>query len=133
MHFYLFIVTNQSGIGKGSFCEAQYYVFSRYFEELLENEGIFIEHAYCCPHRKEENCICRIPKPYFLLDAARDYNIDLKSSYVIGDHPRDIEMARRAGTGSVYVLSGHGKNIDMNCCINRMQWQRTFLRLHRGS
>jgi D-glycero-D-manno-heptose 1,7-bisphosphate phosphatase len=107
-HFLLFIVTNQSGIGKGSFSEAQYYAFSRYFEKCLENESIVIQRTYCCPHRKEERCLCRKPDPYFLFQAESEYGVDLKKSYVVGDHPQDIEMAHRAGTGSVYVLSGHG-------------------------
>jgi histidinol-phosphate phosphatase family protein len=108
-HFLLFVVTNQSGIGKKIFSEKQYLEFNRYFHELLKSEGINLNHIYCCPHKKEDNCLCRKPKPYFLMEAKKDYNIDLKNSYVIGDHPHDVDMGHRVGAHSVYVLTGHGK------------------------
>jgi histidinol-phosphate phosphatase family protein len=108
-HFLLFVVTNQSGIGKKIFSEKQYLEFNNYFETLLKNKGIHITHIYCCPHIKEDNCLCRKPQPYFLLKAEADYVIDLKNSFVIGDHPHDMDMAHRVGAYSVYVLTGHGK------------------------
>jgi D,D-heptose 1,7-bisphosphate phosphatase len=107
--FLLFIVTNQSGIGKNKFTEEEFLQFNNFFETFLKNKGITITHIYYCPHTKEENCICRKPKPYFLRQAEKDYNIDLKNSYVLGDHPHDIEMAHNVGVGSVYLLTGHGK------------------------
>jgi len=107
--FLLFIVTNQSGIGKKVFSEEEFLQFNKYFETLLKDEDITIKHIYCCPHTKEKNCICRKPSPYFLRQAEKDYDIDLVNSYVIGDHPHDIEMAARVGAGSVYLLTGHGK------------------------
>jgi D-glycero-D-manno-heptose 1,7-bisphosphate phosphatase len=106
--FLLFIITNQSGIGKGVFSEEEFSQFNDYFKTLLKNEGIGIEHIYYCPHTKEENCICHKPKPYFLKRAEKDYDIDLKNSYVIGDHPHDMEMAHQVGANSVYLLTGHG-------------------------
>jgi D-glycero-D-manno-heptose 1,7-bisphosphate phosphatase len=48
------------------------------------------------------------PSPYFLQAAARQYDIDLSVSFFIGDHPHDVETGKRAGTNTVYVLSGHG-------------------------
>lgn len=41
--------------------------------------------------------------------AEKDYNVDLKNSFVVGDHPHDVEMANKVGAGSVYLLTGHGK------------------------
>jgi len=106
--FLLFIITNQSGIGKSVFSEEEFLKFNEYFKILLKNEGIAIKHIYYCPHTKEENCICHKPKPYFLIKAEKDYDINLKTSYVVGDHPHDIEMAHKVGAGSVYLLTGHG-------------------------
>ena len=106
--FLLFIVTNQSGIGKNIFSKEEFQQFNEYFMALLKNEGINIKCIYYCPHAKEEGCICHKPKPYFLRRAENEYDIDLKGSYVIGDHPHDIEMAHRVGAGSVYLLTGHG-------------------------
>lgn len=107
--FLLFIVTNQSGIGKKVFSEEEFLQFNKYFETLLKDEDVTIKHIYYCPHTKEENCICCKPSQYFLRQAEKDYDIDLVNSYVIGDHPHDIEMSARVGAGSVYLLTGHGK------------------------
>lgn len=107
--FQLFIITNQSGIGKNVFTKDEYLQFNAYFIGRLSSYGIAIVQVYHCPHRKEENCICRKPEHYFINEAEKKYNIDIKSSYVIGDHPHDAEMASRAGASSVYLLTGHGK------------------------
>lgn len=107
--FLLFIVTNQSGIGKGVFSKDEYLQFNEYFIRLLNSYGVTIEQVYYCPHRKEENCICRKPNQYFINEAEKRYSIDVRNSYVIGDHPHDAEMAFDAGARSVYLLTGHGK------------------------
>ncbi|MFQ5867792.1 MAG: D-glycero-alpha-D-manno-heptose-1,7-bisphosphate 7-phosphatase [bacterium] len=107
--FLLFIITNQSGIGKNIFSEEEFLNLNDYFLNFLKERSIKIEKVYYCPHTKEEDCLCRKPKPYFLRKAEKDYNIDLKKSYVIGDHPHDIEMAHRAKAGSIYLLTGHGR------------------------
>jgi histidinol-phosphate phosphatase family protein len=107
--FLLFIITNQSGIGKNLFTEEEFLQFSKTYDTLLKSKGIKIKYTYYCPHTKEEDCHCRKPNTYFLKQAERDYDIDLKNSYVIGDHPHDIEMAHNVGARSVYLLTGHGK------------------------
>ena len=108
-NFRLFIVTNQSGIGRNAFSQKDFFRFDRFFSALLREEGIHIRRTYVCPHIKEEGCVCRKPSPYFLKRAAMDYGIELKKSFVIGDHPHDVEMAHRAGCNSGYLLTGHGK------------------------
>lgn len=107
--YLLFIITNQSGIGKGFFSENDLLQFNAEFYAVLKNEGISIKQIYYCPHTKETNCPCRKPSPYFLKMAKKDCDINLKNSFVIGDHPHDIEMAHKVGAGSVYLLTGHGR------------------------
>jgi len=107
--FLLFIVTNQSGIGKNVFSKDEYLLFNEYLIRLLNSYGVTIAQVYYCPHRKEESCICRKPNQYFINEAEKRYSIDVRSSYVIGDHPHDAEMACNAGARSVYLLTGHGK------------------------
>jgi len=82
--FLLFIVTNQSGIGRRIFSEKAFVRFTAYFKSLLAGNGVDIQHTYYCPHTKQEGCRCHKPKPYFLKEAARRFNIDLRRSYVIG-------------------------------------------------
>ncbi len=107
--FLLFIITNQSGIGKGNFTEEQYLRFSRHFAGLLEQEGVVFSGVYHCPHANEDGCLCKKPSTHFMDRAAEEFSIDIASSYVIGDHPHDVEMGRRAGAGTVYLLTGHGQ------------------------
>ena len=71
--------------------------------------NIKIEKIYFCPHAPEEKCNCRKPSPKFLNEAKQEYNLNLKESWVIGDHPYDIELAQNVGCKSVYVLMGHGE------------------------
>ncbi|MFA6635794.1 MAG: HAD family hydrolase [Candidatus Omnitrophota bacterium] len=107
--FELFIVTNQSGVARKIFFEADLILFNREIEDLLHENGITIKKTYYCPHLPDNRCFCRKPSPYFLKQAAKEYDIDLKRSFVVGDHPHDIEMAVSVGARSVYVLTGHGK------------------------
>ena len=62
-----------------------------------------------CPHHPNDKCDCRKPNEKFLRQIERDYNIDLKNSYVIGDHDSDVELALNVGAKSILVLTGHGK------------------------
>ncbi len=104
----LFIVTNQSGVGRNFFSEQQLISFNQEVERLLLGHGVHIQKTYYCPHLKEDGCGCHKPSPFFLHRAAKDYDIDLSRSAVIGDHPHDIELAHNVGARSVYVLTGHG-------------------------
>ena len=70
--------------------------------------GIIIQKLYYCPHKTEDNCIYKKPKPYFVNKAIKEFNIDPLSSYVIGDHPSDILLALNSNTNGIYVLTGHG-------------------------
>jgi len=106
--FDLFIVTNQSGIGEGVAALQDYKNFEGLFNISLAAQGINIKYTYCCSHSKSVGCICHKPSPYFLMEAAKQFGLDLAESYVVGDHPHDIEMGKSAGTKTIYVLSGHG-------------------------
>lgn len=108
-YFLLFIITNQAGIGYGYFSEQDFIKFNKYFLETLAKENIKIEQLYYCPHTNKDGCQCRKPSTFFIEQACQQYDIDLKKSYMIGDHPSDIELAKNAGIKSIYVLSGHGQ------------------------
>ena len=71
--------------------------------------GIEISDIYVCPHDRLDNCDCIKPNPYFLQKAAKDYHIDLQRSFVVGDHPCDVELATNVGARGIYVLTGHGR------------------------
>jgi len=107
-HFALFIVTNQSGVAKGTITIEDVQRVNNYVEKCLATEGIPIAATYVCHHQRSANCRCIKPNPYFLKIAERAFGIDLRRSFVIGDHPHDVELATQAGATGIYVLSGHG-------------------------
>ncbi|MDC7228437.1 MAG: L-threonylcarbamoyladenylate synthase [Spirochaetales bacterium] len=104
----LFIVTNQSGVGKGLITAEGVEKVNGYIDDYLRRSGIIIREWFVCTHTTEDNCECKKPKPYFLNLAAEKYGIDLSQSWVIGDHPHDISFADNGGAKGLYVLTGHG-------------------------
>jgi histidinol-phosphate phosphatase family protein len=107
-HFALFIVTNQSGVAKGTITIEDVQRVNTHVESCLAAHGVPIAATYVCPHQRASACHCIKPNPFFLKEAERDFRIDLPRSFVIGDHPHDVELATRAGAMGIYVLSGHG-------------------------
>lgn len=107
-HFPLFIVTNQSGVAKGTITIEDVQRVNDHVEKYLAAKGAPIAAIYVCPHQRASGCQCMKPKPYFLKEAERDSGIDLRRSFVIGDHPHDVELATQVEATGIYVLSGHG-------------------------
>jgi D,D-heptose 1,7-bisphosphate phosphatase len=93
----IIVVTNQSGIARGYFTEE---ILVNIHDKMRNDLAIYkasIDAIYYCPHHPDDDCDCRKPKPKMILDAARDLNIDISNSYVIGDTKADIDMGIRAG------------------------------------
>ncbi|MEE8557770.1 MAG: HAD family hydrolase [Myxococcota bacterium] len=109
--FGIAVITNQSGIGRGLFTEQQFSVFQRHLVDDFAAQGVRIEATYHCPHRPEAGCGCRKPGTELLRRAEHDLRASLEQSFVVGDQPSDIEMARLAGCRAVYVLSGQGARL----------------------
>ncbi|HVO83529.1 MAG TPA: HAD family hydrolase [Syntrophobacteria bacterium] len=108
------VVTNQSGVARGYFPAAFIDPVHEKMRRLFSGEGAFLDGIYICPHgppprEGEAGCDCRKPRPGLLLRAARELNLDLARSYVVGDRFQDVEMAGRAGARAVLVLTGYGK------------------------
>jgi D-glycero-D-manno-heptose 1,7-bisphosphate phosphatase len=107
--FKLFLITNQSGIGRGYYSMDDFHKFNNHLVEDLKNHGIKIEKTYCCPHHPDEKCDCRKPSTKSIKEAQEEFDIDLSKSWVVGDHPHDIKMGKAAGCKTIYMLTGHGK------------------------
>ena len=107
--FRLVVVSNQSGIGRGYFTRRDLIRVTTRFLALLRRRGIRIDGSYFCPHLPDAGCRCRKPAPGMARRAARELNLDLKRSYVIGDQARDIELASNIGARGVLVLTGAGR------------------------
>jgi histidinol-phosphate phosphatase family protein len=104
--FRLFIITNQSGIGRGLITEAQYRAVQQ--ELFLRIGPELIEASYFCPDAPGASSGRRKPEPGMVLEAAAEHGLDLASSYFVGDKSDDIECGRRAGTRTILVRTGYG-------------------------
>ena len=109
-NYKLFVITNQSGIGRGIYMLKDFLKFNNHLINKLKKHKIKIQKTYFCPHKPEDNCECRKPKIKFLKDAEKEFNINLKKSFVIGDRKSDFEMSKNAGCKTIHVLSGYGIN-----------------------
>jgi D-glycero-D-manno-heptose 1,7-bisphosphate phosphatase len=108
--FLAIIITNQSGIGRGLFTEAQYNAVQ---QELLRQIGASrIDASYFCADVPGVPSLRRKPEPGMVLEAAADFQIDLGASFMVGDKAIDIECGRRAGTRTVLVRTGYGAALE---------------------
>lgn len=105
----LFIVTNQSGVGRGYFTREAVEAIHAHLDEYFGKAGGRFDGYFVCPHHPEDNCDCRKPKPKFLLDAARVHGLDLSRCFMVGDRPSDIRTGVNAGTKTILVLTGAGR------------------------
>lgn len=112
--FIFVVITNQSGIARGFFSEKHLQPVFTTIEYLLQQHGVFIEKFYHCPHHPDGSvppynveCVCRKPHPGMLLRAARELDIDLSESWMIGDILNDIEAGKRAGCHTVLIDNGN--------------------------
>jgi len=115
-NYKLIIVTNQSGIARGYYTEEDYFSFRNEMHKQLKEQGIIINSEYFCPHHPEGiigqykiDCQCRKPKIGMLEQAARDFNLDLRKCWMIGDALSDIQAGKNAGCKTIQMLTGKEK------------------------
>lgn len=114
------VVTNQPVIARGDMTYCELREIHNKMETLLGKEGAYLDAIYFCPHHPDKgfegeipelkiNCECRKPKPGMLLRAAKDFNIDLKQSYMIGDSERDILAGKAVGCRKSILVGEQGE------------------------
>ncbi|MDZ4296386.1 MAG: HAD-IIIA family hydrolase [Patescibacteria group bacterium] len=99
----IIIVTNQSGIGRGSFTARDAEILHGWLRTTLAAEGVRLDGIYYCPHRPEDRCACRKPEIGMLLCAAEDFGLSLSGSWIIGDDPRDVLTGREANVNTIKI------------------------------
>lgn len=107
--FAAIVVTNQSGIGRGLFRGSDYARFEAHFLADFAAHGAPLDGCYHCPHAPEASCACRKPGTALALRAAREHQLDLAASFVIGDKASDLALARALGCRGALVLTGQGR------------------------
>jgi len=109
----LVVVSNQSGVGRGMFGAADVHRVMARLRERLREHGVELAAVYFCPHRPDEECACRKPRPGLLLRAADDLKLDLGGSLMIGDKRIDAAAGRNAGASGILVRSGYGREEEL--------------------
>ena len=112
------VISNQAGVARGLLTEEFVKKTNNHLQIILREQGVFINNFYYCPHHPTEGeepyrqvCDCRKPAPGMFLTAARDLNIDLELSYMVGDRFLDMEAAKKAGVRGILVKTGYGKEL----------------------
>ena len=112
--YLLVVVSNQSGIAHGYFSQEQLENAMSTIDQKCQHFGIYLDGFYYCPHHPEGkvegyngDCDCRKPRPGLIVRAARDLNIDLANSWMIGDILNDVEAGNRAGCKSILINNGN--------------------------
>ncbi len=144
--FLLVVATNQSGIGRGRYAEADFHRLTDWMKARFAQAGAPLAGVYFCPHHPEkalepyrQACNCRKPAPGMLLTAAEELGIDLKRSVIFGDKPSDCRAGRLAGCAERVLLGTDGAaepNIKASADATRAarnllsavqgEWFRTF-------
>ncbi len=132
------VVTNQSCIGRGVARHEEVRAINRLMEEAVEAAGGHIEATYLCPHRPEDGCGCRKPKPGLFFLARDDLGIDLARSVVVGDHATDMAAASSIGAAAVLVRTGHGARTEAegtvrpHVVVNDLREAAEWIVTHQG-
>jgi D-glycero-D-manno-heptose 1,7-bisphosphate phosphatase len=111
--YQLIIVTNQSGIARGYYQVEDFHQLTKWMLKYFNDRGIEILDVFFCPHGPDSTCNCRKPKPGMLLEAKEKYNINMESSWMIGDKEADVGAANAAGIeNTILVKTGHDIDED---------------------
>lgn len=114
--FVVIVVTNQSGVARGYYSEADVKLLHDFVEQQLAQFGAHVDGFYFCPHHPDKGndpyrkvCSCRKGEPGMLLAAAQDFHIDLSQSFIVGDKLADVEAGLAVDSMPILVLTGHGE------------------------
>ncbi len=112
----VFVVTNQSGLARGYFPPTLLDAVHKRMVDLLAQDGAYVDGIYICPHHpeaKEEKyrlkCDCRKPGIGLFRQAAKEHDINLQNSFVVGDRWSDLKAANACGATGILVLTGYGR------------------------
>lgn len=113
------VVTNQAGVARGYYTEADVKRLHAYINEQLQKWNTQIDAFYYCPHhptagigKYKRDCNCRKPKTGMFEQACRDFEVDRENSWMIGDNKGDIEAGRNFGLRTILVRTGYGEELE---------------------
>jgi D-glycero-D-manno-heptose 1,7-bisphosphate phosphatase len=125
--YLLFIVTNQPDIARGTLDNKLVESYHEIIRQSLPIDGIYI-----CPHDNEDGCDCRKPQPGLILSAAKDWDVKLSSSFIIGDRWKDVAAGKRAGCKTVFIDYKYSEELSalpdhiVNSLTEAVEWILSF-------
>lgn len=135
--YLLIIITNQSGIARGYYTEKDYEILNSWLLETLVKSGINITASYFCPHLPDASveryrtiCNCRKPNTGLFEQAVKDFNIDLKKSFAIGDKIRDLAICEKSDCKGFLIGNNEKPEIidkARNCEFQNIVWKKNML------
>ena len=109
-NYKIVIVTNQSAVGRGIISLGAANEINRRLVNVIQDHGGHVDGVYVCPHKPDDNCLCRKPKPGLLLQAAKELSLNLQRSWMIGDARSDMQAGQAAGVSqTILVKTGRGR------------------------
>ncbi len=106
----LFVISNQSGIGRGLISPENLKKIHQKMTRELKRKGVILKGIFICPHSPSDECSCRKPSPKLIFKAARLHRLNLWNSYIVGDKWTDVETGVRAGLQTVLVAGRKAKS-----------------------
>jgi D-glycero-D-manno-heptose 1,7-bisphosphate phosphatase len=105
----VFVLTNQSGIGRGYYSLDDLAKIHEKMHASIEQAGGLIRAVYFCPHDPDKHCDCRKPAPAMFLQCAKEFDLDLSKTWYVGDKLSDLQAADNVGAKAALVLTGYGQ------------------------
>ena len=126
-NYKIVIVTNQSAIGRGLVQLEKAEEINRRLIDLIQHNGGQVDGVYICPHKPDDDCFCRKPRPGLLLQAANELSLDLQRSWMIGDAWSDVQAGQRAGVRHTILLkTGRGTEQLLGSCPEEIAGSLVF-------
>ena len=113
----LLIITNQSGVGRGTLAQSQLDSVHSHLVQMLVQQGIKIQGVFVCPHAPDEGCQCRKPRPGLLEQAASELAFRPSDCFLIGDKISDLECGKSFGAATVLVRTGYGAEMETKAAM----------------
>ena len=113
LDYFVFVVTNQSGVGRGYYTEQDVHIIHTHMQDELKNHGAHIDAIRYCPHHRDAllieykiECECRKPAPGMLRNLLSSWPVNVSKSVLVGDKSTDLEAAEKAGIDSLLYEGG---------------------------
>ena len=130
--YLLLVMTNQSGIARGYYTQEDLFILHQYMQDTLTHKlGFCFDRIYHCLHLPSQNCECRKPNIGMVKAALKDFEIDLRQSFFLGDNITDMQCAENAGIWGKFLLQKDEKNTESSQhSIKNLQKISTLHQLH---